>query len=92
MAETITWKTKGKAKRRAAHKNQRRERATIISLEPCALNADFEHFIPKYNEIFLLYKYLWKKGLGSKEAQRQGDFTNNFSYLQLHSPKHLHEV
>jgi hypothetical protein len=52
MAETITWKTKEKAKRRAAHRNQRRERATIISLELCALNADFQHFIPKFNQNF----------------------------------------
>ncbi len=29
--------------------------------------------------ISLLYGYPWKKGLGWKEAQRQGDCTNNFS-------------
>jgi hypothetical protein len=54
-------------------------KAIIISLEPCALNADFQHFIPRFNKISLLYGYAWKKGLGWKEAQRQGDFTNNFS-------------
>jgi len=26
---------------------------TIISLEPCALNADFQHFIPRFNQNFL---------------------------------------
>jgi hypothetical protein len=31
---------------------------TIISLEPCALNAgDFQHFIPKSNKNFLLNGY-----------------------------------
>jgi hypothetical protein len=32
-------------------------KATIINLEPCALNADFQHFIPRFNQIFLLYGY-----------------------------------
>ncbi len=32
-------------------------KTTIISLEPCALNADFQHFIHRFNEIFLLYGY-----------------------------------
>jgi hypothetical protein len=30
---------------------------TIISLEPCALNAAFEHFIPMFNKISLLCGY-----------------------------------
>ncbi len=51
----------------------------MISLEPCALNADVQHFIPKFKKIFLLYGYPWKKGSRWKEVQRQGDFTNNFS-------------
>jgi len=46
-------------------------KATTISLEPCALNADFQHFIPRFNQISLLYGYAWKKGLAWKEAQRQ---------------------
>ncbi len=54
-------------------------KATIINLELFALNADFQHFIPKFNEISLLYGYPWKKGLWWKEAQRQGEFTNNLS-------------
>jgi len=32
-------------------------KATIINLEPCALNVDFQHFIPKFNKISLLYGY-----------------------------------
>ncbi len=27
--------------------------ATIITLEPCALNAEFQHFIPRFNKNFL---------------------------------------
>ncbi len=55
-------------------------KATIVSLQPCALNADFQHFILRFNKISLLYGYLWKKGLGWwNESQRQDDFTNNFS-------------
>jgi hypothetical protein len=32
-------------------------KATIISLEPCALNVDFQHFTPIFNKFFLLYGY-----------------------------------
>jgi hypothetical protein len=35
---------------------------TIITLEPCVLNAEFQHFIPRSNKISLLYKYHWKRG------------------------------
>jgi hypothetical protein len=55
-------------------------KATIISLEPCTLNADFQHFIPRSNKFpYLLYGYPSKKGLRWNKVQRQGDFTNNFS-------------
>jgi hypothetical protein len=40
---------------------------------------DFEHLIPRFSKIFSFYGYPWQKGLEWKEAQRQGDFTNNFS-------------
>jgi hypothetical protein len=30
---------------------------TIITLEPCALNAEFQHFILKFNKISLLWCY-----------------------------------
>jgi hypothetical protein len=36
--------------------------ATIILLEPCALNVEFQHFILRFNKISLLYGYHWKKG------------------------------
>jgi hypothetical protein len=29
----------------------------MIILEPCALNADFQHFIPRLSKISLLYGY-----------------------------------
>jgi hypothetical protein len=33
--------------------------------------------------------YTWKKGLGWKEAQRQGDFTNNFS-IYTYTPQNIY--
>jgi len=47
-------------------------KAAIISLEPCALNADFQHFIPRFNKTFLLYGYSPKKGLGVKGGPKRG--------------------
>jgi hypothetical protein len=64
-------------------------KATIISLEPCALNADFQHFIPRSNKIFLTLWYTWKKGLEWKEAQRQGDFTKKFS-IYTYMPQNIY--
>jgi hypothetical protein len=31
--------------------------STIITLEPCALNAEFQHFILRYNKFSLLWGY-----------------------------------
>jgi hypothetical protein len=31
--------------------------ATVIPLEPCALNAEFQHFILSFNKCSLLYGY-----------------------------------
>jgi len=42
---------------------------TIITLEPCALNAEFQHFILK---ISLLCKYHWKRESGVKERVTLG--------------------
>jgi len=33
-----------------------------ITLEPCALNAEFQHFILRFNKISLLCRYHWKRG------------------------------
>jgi hypothetical protein len=41
-------------------------KATIISLELCALNADFQHFIPRFNKNFLLYGLALKEGFKVK--------------------------
>jgi hypothetical protein len=66
-------------------------KATIISVEHCALNADFQHFIPRFNKISLIYGYPWKKGLGRKEAERQDDFTNNFNiYTYAYMPQNIY--
>jgi hypothetical protein len=42
----------------------------MISLEPCALNADFQHFIPRFNKTFLLYRYSPKKGFGGERRPK----------------------
>jgi len=39
-------------------------KATIISLEPCALNANFQHSIPRFNKFSLLYGYPKRKVWG----------------------------
>jgi hypothetical protein len=44
-------------------------KATMISLEPCALNADVQHFIPKFKKIFLLYGYPWKRVWGERRPK-----------------------
>ncbi len=67
-------------------------KATIISLEPCALNANFQHFIPRSNKHFLLYDILERRVWSERRPKdREGEFTNNFSiYTYLHAPKYLH--
>jgi hypothetical protein len=40
---------------------------TIISVEPCAWNAEFQHFILRFNKSSLLCGYHWKRGCGVKE-------------------------
>jgi len=49
----------------------------------------FSILFPDLIKISLLYGYPWKKGLRWKEAQRQADFTNNFSIYTYTPPKHL---
>ncbi len=54
---------------------------TIVSLEPCALNAEFQHFILRFIKISLLYRYRWKRGQGVKGGPKtgwsRGYFTEN---------------
>jgi hypothetical protein len=46
----------------------------IITLEFCVLNAEFQHFILRFNQISLFCEYITKRGdKGGKEARRQGD-------------------
>jgi hypothetical protein len=50
---------------------------TIITLEPCALNAEFQHFILRFNKIsFLALGLIVKEGIG---GEREGDFMDNFN-------------
>jgi len=48
--------------------------STITTLEPCALNAEFQHFILRFNKISLLCDTA-EGGVG---GARKDDFTNNF--------------
>jgi hypothetical protein len=43
---------------------------TIITLEPCALNAEFQHFILRFNKIFDTLQIPLKEGIGS---EREGE-------------------
>jgi hypothetical protein len=75
---------------------------TIISLEPCALNAKFQHFILRFNKISLVRRYHWKTGYGVKtgpKTGRQGDFLDNcivyknffiWSWNPIHLMESLH--
>ncbi len=58
--------------------------STIIILEPCALNAEFQHFILRFHKIFVLCGYHWKQRGQEMKAEgirgeREGDFTDNFN-------------
>ncbi len=45
---------------------------TIITLEPCALHAEFQHFIPRFNKISLVCKPHSKRGIGVKGGPKTG--------------------
>ncbi len=62
--------------------------------EPCALNSEFQHFIPRFNQNFLNLWIPLKEGIGGESrgdrAETEGDFRGNsivkqniFSLLQL---------
>jgi hypothetical protein len=40
----------------------------MLTLEPCALNAEFQHFILRYNQISLLWGYHPKRGWGEERV------------------------
>ncbi len=43
---------------------------TIITLEPCALNAEFQHFILRFILMFLLSQYDWQRVWGGGVKER----------------------
>jgi hypothetical protein len=59
---------------------------TIITLEPYALNVEFQHFIPIFNKISSFCGYSETGVWGWKEAIRQGDFLNNLHIYTYMSP------
>ncbi len=62
---------------------------TIITLEPCALNAEFQHFILRFNKNFLTLLIPLKQGIG---GEREGDFMVNFNAWILNSENFDTEV
>jgi len=56
---------------------------TIVTLKPRALNAEFQHFILRFNKISLLCGYHWKRKyrVNAEETggEREDDFTDNFN-------------
>jgi hypothetical protein len=52
---------------------------TIITLEPYALNVEFQHSIHRFTNFFSLYGYTERGFWKWKEAQRQGDFIINLN-------------
>jgi len=50
---------------------------TIITLEPCALNAEFQDFILGFNKLPYFANITESGDRRRKEAQRQGDCTDN---------------
>jgi hypothetical protein len=49
----------------------------IITLEPCTLNAEFQNFILGFNKLPFFADTTERRDRRRKEAQRQGDFTDN---------------
>jgi hypothetical protein len=45
---------------------------TIIPLEPCALNAEFQHFIPRFHKFSLVCRPHSKRGIGVKGGPKTG--------------------
>jgi hypothetical protein len=43
-------------------------------VKDCALNGEFQHFIPRFNKISLLCRYQLKEGIG---GEREGDFMDD---------------
>jgi hypothetical protein len=43
---------------------------TIIALEPCALNAETQHFIMRFNKVFLTLHIPLKEGIGGKSSPK----------------------
>jgi hypothetical protein len=54
----------------------------MITLEPCALNAEFQHFIPRFNKNFLTLQIPLKEGIG---GETEGDFTDNSNIYLSHA-------
>ncbi len=54
--------------------------AIIITLEPCTLNAEFQHFIPRFNKISLLHRYHSKRGFWGGERRLKDSVKTRWLY------------
>jgi hypothetical protein len=52
-----------------------------IPLKPCALNAEIQHFVLRFNKISLLYGYQLKEGLGGERRPKDRVKTADMSTL-----------
>jgi len=61
----------------------------MIGVEPCALNAEFQHFIPRFNKISLLYGSPLKEGFwGERRLKDRVTLQIILVFTLTHTPKH----
>ncbi len=63
---------------------------TIISLEPCALNAEFQHFIPRVDNFPYFVDTTERGDAKAKEigGEMEGDFTDNCNVYVITNNKY----
>jgi hypothetical protein len=62
----------------------------VISLHPRALNADFQHFISRFNNISYFMDTPERRVWGERRLKDRGGFTNNFNiYIYPYTPPNL---
>jgi hypothetical protein len=63
----------------------------MITLEPCALNAEFQNFTLGFNKLPYFADTTERRDRRRKEAQRQGDFTTYFLVMVV-LLTHIHVI
>jgi hypothetical protein len=65
---------------------------TIITFKPCALNAEFHHFILSFNKISLLCGHHWKRGYGVKAGRKTVTLRISLLYFKDFLPCGFHII